>query len=312
MSPLASRKRAQPPSAAVVHCGRVVDREDIEHAKTVVAWYPALSRHELARTLCEHWGWRTASGAYKVQACLGLLDKLEGQGELRLPARREEKRRMGVQRRPARMEDAPAAADVVGALRGVQPVCLEVVSDKATARLWEAYVERYHILGAKPPIGCFLRYFVTSSAGRLGCVLLAGAAKSIGVRDEWIGWTPERRIGNLPWVVNNTRFLLFPWVRVPHLASHVLGQLARRLRRDWDERWGYRPVLMETFVDPARYRGTCYRAAGWTLLGRTTGEGLRRRGRAYQTTPKLMFVRPLVGDFRKQLCSSQLVGCEEP
>lgn len=108
---------------------------------------------------------------------------------------------------------------------------------------------------------------------------------------------------NLPWVVNNARLLLFPWVLVKNLASHVLGQLARRLQEDWEARWGYRPVLMETFVDPARYSGVSYRAAGWRLLGKTTGRGICRPNRQYSTTPKLLFVRPLADDFRVQLCS---------
>lgn len=113
---------------------------------------------------------------------------------------------------------------------------------------------------------------------------------------------------NLPWVINNTRFLIFDWVQVKHLASHALGRLARRVREDWYQKWGYRPVLMETFVDPARYQGTCYRAAGWTLLGMTAGTGRPRVGRQYSTTPKMIYARPLVRDFREQLCSEQLIG----
>jgi hypothetical protein len=112
----------------------------------------------------------------------------------------------------------------------------------------------------------------------------------------------------LPFIVNNTRFLVFPWVQVKYLASHVLGQLARQVAQDWYEQWGYRPLLMETFVDPDRFQGICYQAAGWKCLGRTTGEGLRRPGRSYATTPKIIFVRPLVVDFRKQLCGDHLIS----
>jgi len=184
--------------------------------------------------------------------------------------------------------------------------------DSKAKELWNEYVDRYHYLGYQRPFGCRVRYFVRSAGNALGCVLMAGAAKSLGVRDAWIGWSEQRRLQNLPWVINNTRFVLFPWVQVAHLASHVLGQLARRVRDDWEQRWGYRPVLMETFVDPARYRGISYQAAGWTLVGSTTGEGLRRPGRAYQTTPKLLYVRPLVEDFREQLCLAPLRGRIDP
>ena len=163
-------------------------------------------------------------------------------------------------------------------------------------------------MGYKPSAGCRLRYFVESERGRLGCVLLGGAARAIGVRDRWIGWRRGQRLRNLGWVVNNTRFLIFPWVRVAHLASHVLGQLARQVGEDWLGRWGYRPVLLESFVDPARYRGTCYRASGWELVGQTSGRGLARRGKQYRSSVKLVFVRPLVAAFRELLCSEALVG----
>ena len=197
---------------------------------------------------------------------------------------------------------------VEGQLSDVQPVSLELAVAKETRDLWNEYVDRHHMLGYQRPFGCTLRYFIDSPRGILGCALMAGAAKSIRVRDTWIGWNNKQRINNLPWVVNNTRFLVFDWIRVKHLASHVLSQIARRLPRDWEAHWGYRPVLLETFVDPAHFAGTCYRAAGWTLLGRTTGRGLRRGQRGYTTTPKLLYARPLEKRFREMLCSDKLVG----
>ena len=138
--------------------------------------------------------------------------------------------------------------------------------------------------------------------------MFAGAAEALGVRDRWIGWGDNERLKNLGWVINNTRFLIFGWVRVKNLASHVLGHTGRRIREDWEERWGYRPVLMETFVDPRRYHGSCYKASNWEYLGKTTGEGLLRKGKKYTTTPKMIFVKPLVKDFRTLLCSDQLKG----
>jgi len=297
---------AAPNSPLYVQCGREVTAKDVEHLREVVSLCSELSRDELAHTICEHWEWVTASGKHKLQACLKLLDKLEQQGELQLPAKRHGG--SPKHQKPGRMERTAPRPEITGPLAEVRPVTLEVVSGRKAKELWNEYVDRYHYLGYQRPFGCRVRYFVVSDRGALGCVLLAGASKSLGVRDNWIGWSDQQRLRNLPWVINNTRFLIFPWVQVRHLASHVLGQLARRVRTDWEQRWGYQPVLMETFVDPERYRGISYQAAGWTLLGPTTGEGLRRPGRSYQTTPKLLFVRPLVRDFREQLCSTQLKG----
>ncbi len=285
--------------------GREVGPEDVELIRETVELFPALSRDELARTICDHLEWYAASGAPKVEACGKLLRRLEEQGVLELPAKRAVPRRGPGAARARTSETDPGPA-VQGRLSALGGVWLTVVGEPAERELWNEYVDRYHYLGYKPPFGCYLRYFVECEQGRLGCLLLAGAAKAIRVRDEWIGWTRPQRLRNLGWVVNNARFLVFPWVEVGHLASHVLGQVARRVAQDWQERWGYRPVLLETFVDPERYRGTCYRASGWELLGQTTGEGKPRRGKHYETTVKLVFVRPLCRAFRDALCSEAL------
>ena len=266
--------------------------------------FGSLSRHELALTLCEHWGWEGATGKPQRRSCEKMLERLEKEGLLELPARR------GTNGNSSRRTVKPDASigratdpgvPVEGLLSSVRPVHLERVEDRETKSLWAGFVERYHFLGYKRPFGCTLRYFVTSPQGRLGCLLVASGARALAHRDRWIGWTTQQRLSNLPYVINNSRFVLFPWVRVPNLASHVLGQLASQVQQDWYDRWNYRPVLLETFVDPARHRGTCYRAAGWEVLGETTGGGLKLRGHSYSTTRKLILVRPLVHDFRVRL-----------
>ena len=153
-----------------------------------------------------------------------------------------------------------------------------------------------------------MRYFIKSERGRLGCVLFCGASKSMRIRDDWIGWTENQRLRNLAWVINNARFLIFPWVKVKNLASYTLGQINKQIRFQWKEVWGYSPVLMETFVDHANYQGTCYKAANWQCLGLTTGRGLARKGKSYTSTPKKIFMKPLVKNYREQLCSEKLVG----
>jgi hypothetical protein len=292
--------------------GREVGAAEIAHAREVVRLCFGLSRKELARTLCYHWDWLGATGKPQLRACAKLLEKLEKLGMLELPPKQQQGRqpywRGG---KPALGERTEPQSLIECRLKMVQPIHLERVEGDDATGLWNEFVERYHPLGFKPPFGCSLRYFVVSRRGRVGCILLASAARALRCRDEWIGWSVGQRLQNLPWVINNSRFVLFPWVRVPHLASHVLGQLARRVQDDWEARWSYRPVLMETFVDPEHFRGVSYRAAGWLRLGETTGRGLELRGHSYTTTPKLVFVHPLARDFRARLCSLNNVRTPE-
>lgn len=302
------------PTITLSACGRMVGPKEVRHAQEVVRLCSGLSRHELALTLCEHWGWTGATGKPQLRACWKLLERLEQKGLLELPGKRRPGRRAvrstGLE---LAVQETSPGPSVESGLGSVQPVWLERVEEKGTTALWNAFVERYHRLGYKPPFGCSLRYFIGSHRGRLGCLSLASGARALRCRDEWIGWSAQQRLCNLPFVINNSRFLVLPWVRVPHLASHVLGLLARQVRQDWHARWGYRPVLMETFVDPAHHRGVCYRAAGWIVLGETTGGGLRLRGHSsYRTSRKLVLARPLVRDFREQLLCKPQPRSTEP
>jgi Domain of unknown function (DUF4338) len=284
-----------------------ISPQQLQAARQTVRLCSGLSRLELARTICEHWGWETASGSYKVTACLNVLEELERQGRLELPQKRRMTRWSTDQASGAvPTQRTQPGAPLVGALSEVGSVWLEGVQGREAAQVWKEYVDRYHYLGYRQPVGCFLRYFIQSQKGLLGCVLMAGGAKAIQARDQWIGWDRARREQNLPWVTNNSRLLIFPWVDIHHLGSHVLGQLTRRVRADWPERWGYEPLLMESFVDPEKFSGMCYRTAGWIELGRTTGRGLARAGRLYQSTPKLIYVKALADDLRERLCGSPL------
>lgn len=292
---------------------RAIFPQDIAYIRTLAKRFPGLSRTELTCTLCEHLGWLTAAGQPKLTACSKLLARLEEAGEVQLPAIQEDRSHPGPRCRAPRRLNARTdpAAPFERSLSEVDTVELRLVSDAQDERLWNDFVERYHPLGYKKPFGYWARYFIASGEHRLGCILLAGAAKALNARDRWIGWNARQRLANLPWVLNNSRYLLFPWVKVANLASHVLAQLTRRVGEDWQGCWGYRPLLLETFVDPAHFMGTCYRAAGWTLLGRTSGEGLVRPAKQYRTSPKLIFAKPLQADFRALLCSQQLTGRTE-
>ena len=293
-----------------VQAGRGFGAEEILQIRETVAWLPGLARKELAATVCEHLHWHTAAGTPKLQACQKLLERLEAAGLLELPALRRQENHSGNRAVVALSERTTADRPLAVPLRELEPVRLEVVTAASQVELWNEYVERFHPLGYKGAFGYRLRYFIRSGTRYLGCVLLAGAARAIAVRDRWIGWDEPTRLRNLPWVVNNSRYLIFPHVQIPHLASHVLGQLARRVRADWQRHWGFAPLLMETFVDPRRYAGTCYRAAGWELLGHSSGRGLKRPGKSYRSTPRLVWVKALDGRFRQLLCAAPLPGRE--
>jgi hypothetical protein len=292
---------------------REIFPEDVAYIRTFVKRFPGLSRTEVICTLCEHLDWLTPAGRPKFEACSKLLARMEEAGELRLPSLRQDKSHPGPRfcapRRASARTNPPVP--LVRSLSELDAVRLRLASDAEEESVWNDAVERYHLLGYKKPFGYWARYFIESAEHWLGCILLSGAAKALTARDRWIGWDDRQRLKNLPWVVNNSRFLLFPWVEVANLASHVLGQLARRVGDDWDGRWGYRPLLLETFVDPIHFQGSCYRAAGWALLGRTSGEGLVRPGQQYRTSPKLIFAKPLQADFRVLLCSNRLKGTTE-
>ena len=291
----------------ITQCGREITVQEIEEIKEIVRLCQKLSRQELVATIAENLQWYTASGTNKMDACLKLLEKLELQGFLQLPEKQTQSKHR-VKKPIAITKKTAAKPKITCKLKELSPVELEIVKGGDITALWKEYVSRYHYLGYHKPFGYTLQYFIKSKQGRLGCVLFSGASKSIGHREHWIGWTEKQRLNNLAWVINNSRFLIFPWVKVKNLASHVLGQISRQIKTHWQERWGYSPVLIETFVDPAHYQGTCYKAANWQCLGMTTGQGLVRKDKIYTTSPKMIFIKPLVKNYRDLLCSEKLVG----
>ncbi len=292
----------------IIQCGREITDQEIEEIKETVEFCRQLSLQELVLTIAENLQWYTASGTNKHDACLKLLKKLERQGILQLPEKRSTTKSR-VKKKILITEETAPQSKISCKLADLGPIKLEIVTgDSKTATLWKEYMTRYHYLGYRKPFGFTIRYFLESDRGPLGCVLFSGAAKAMGARDRWIGWTSKQRLRNLAWVINNSRFLIFPWVTVKNLASHVLGRINRQIGGHWQERWGYRPVLIETFVDPTRYEGTCYKAANWQYVGMTTGQGLVRKNKTYTTRPKKIFMTPLAENYREVLCSEELVG----
>jgi hypothetical protein len=289
--------------------GRDFSAQEIQDIQETVRVYWRLSWTELLQTICEHLDWVTPAGRYKVASCAKALLKLEGLGLVKLPARRAQP-----WKETEIVVGAGTAAEeeIAGSLEEVAPVEVEPVGGKEAIQLWNEYVHRYHPLGYKRPFGAHQRYFLVGRGGRrLGGLLFASSAWALRERDAWIGWTERERAQRLNWVVANTRFVIFPWVRVLNLASQALSLAARRIRKDWEERYGYGPVLLETFVEEARYRGTCYQAANWIRLGETRGRGRMDRHTRYLSTPRAIYVYPLVPEFRTVLQGQRGAGGEE-
>lgn len=282
----------------MVIAGRDFNDEVIARIRETVRSGVDLTRGALARVVCGWFDWRHADGRPKETSCRIVLNKLERRGVIELPAAREVS---FVPRRP-RPAEPMQWPRIEGALSTLGHIELVVVNgDKALSRQWRAMMQAHHPLGDGPLCGAQLRYLIRSEQGILGGLSFSAAAWRLGVRDEWIGWSEGTRAAHLALIVGNSRFLIVPSVQVKNLASHVLGLASRQLADDWQRHYGYKPVLIETFVDSRRYPGTCYRAANWTDLGMTQGRGRQDRARQGQVGHKRVFVYPLQRNWRKLL-----------
>jgi len=282
--------------------GRRLSEADLGLVRHWLATEPGWNRSRLSRELCERWGWRNGAGRLKDMACRTLLLRLERRGAIRLPARQ---RPSPNALRNRRTQEVPCdRAPIEGVLTDLQPLRIEPLSEgHSDLGLFRFLLQRHHYLGLRNCVGENLKYLARDRHGRpLACLLFGAVAWKAKARDEWIGWTPEQRERTLPLLANNTRFLVLPWVRVPHLASHLLGAVARRLDADWRLKYGHGIELLETFVDRERFRGTCYRAAGWSPVGATTGRSRNDRDQTLSVPVKDIYLRSLSPDFRRRLC----------
>ena len=282
--------------------GRSLGRTELEQIRQWVTGHPDWSRYRLSRQVCAAWNWRNGVGQLKDMAARTLLLKLEQRGLVRLPARRgPSPHRHRLVPLPRRSWDTrPVAAT----LPELGPLELQEVSRPAAARAeGQAALATFHYLGYRLPVGETLQYAVRDGSGRLLAVLVWGAAAwQCAPRDQWIGWNRKQRESGLCHLANNSRFLILPWVRVPHLASWILGRVARQIAADWQAKYGHRVVLLETFVERGRFRGTCYRAANWRWVGVTTGRSRQDRDHRLQLPVKDVWVYPLATAAREALC----------
>jgi Domain of unknown function (DUF4338) len=286
----------------ITYCGRRFSSEDLELMRQAAHDYAALGITEIARTVCEWLDWKRPNGRLKNHECRRLLERLREEGFLRLPPLRQCGKRGP--RVPALSNASDPRSPIQSSVADLEPNTLRLVDD-AEGSLFRQFIQRFHYLGYRVPVGANLRYFVESGNGRiLALMQWTSPAWKMSVRDQWIGWNSEQRAHNLQRIVNNSRFLILPWVQVKGLASTVLARVARQLPMDWRMHYGYEPVLIETLVDSSRFRGTCYRAANWICLGQTVGRGRMDRHHQVQRSPKLVFILPLHRYCREILRSS--------
>ena len=281
--------------------GRYFSKKELIGIQQTIESFPKLSLTELAQTICEHLSWTTARGRNKHNACLDALEKLEKLGLVELPSKRPQKQRES--KKVVWTEQSQAKPAIDCSLAELGAITIKVVTDKSEVTLWNEFVDRHHYLGYKHPIGAALKYFIMSGHSQpqiLGCLLFSASVWHLADRDQWIGWDKKDREKRLNLVINNNRFLISPWVNVPNLASKALALVTRQIRGDWHTAHGYRPVLIETFVDDSQYLGTCYQAANWECIGKTSGKDWQAEAgdKSAKASVKSIWVTPLQSHFR--------------
>ena len=284
--------------------GRTITGADIEFIRRLVAENPRLSRRALSSRLCEVWDWRQANGALCDMVCRGLMLRLHREGHIGLPPVRWVNPNPLARRNPERKRPTPVLVDekpLEGPLAEIRPLAFEQVRRTVEERLFNSLLDRYHYLGYTQPVGEHLKYVVYTQGRPIACLGWSSAPRHLGPRDRFIGWPAEARRKNIRYLAYNTRFLILPFVTVPHLASHILACVARRLPEDWERHYGHAIYYLETFVDPGRFRGTCYRAANWRYLGLTTGRGKDAPTKKANRPVKEVLGYPLRKDFRRLL-----------
>jgi Domain of unknown function (DUF4338) len=281
--------------------GETIDGEQIGFLREFIAAHAESSRWKLSRQLCEAMGWKQANGALRDVVCRGLLLMLERAGQIELPPVR---RHIRGQLRSARLRPEPVLIDTTPlamTFEALGPVEIQSVRRTADEPLFNSLLEQYHYLGYEQPVGEHLKYLVWAQGRPVACLAWSSSPRHLGARDRFIGWDPAARKRNIHLIAYNTRFLILPWVAVPHLASHILGRMGARIPADWGHSYAHPIYVLETFVDPARFRGTCYRAANWIVVGCTTGRGKDDQTHRPNRPIKQVLALPLHRRFRELL-----------
>jgi hypothetical protein len=282
------------------HRGRIVTDSDIVFIRQLIDDNPAASRRSLSQKLCEAWNWRQANGALRDMVCRSLMLALHRAGHIELPAVRQIPHNPLARRGAERSKPIPALVDTTPLhvkLATIRPLEFHQVRHTGEEPLFNSLLDRYHYLGYAQPVGEHLKYLVYALGRPIACLAWSSAPRHLGPRDRFIGWSPEARRRNIRFLAYNTRYLILPFIEVEHLASHILGRMAQLLSEDWDRVYGHSVHYLETFVDPGRFRGTCYRAANWRVLGLTTGRGKDAPTKKPNRSIKEVLGYPLTKDF---------------
>jgi hypothetical protein len=280
--------------------GREISAEEIVFIRQLINEHPRASRRALSQQLCEAWRWRQSNGAPRDMVCRGLLLMLHRAGQIELPRVRFTPHNPLVRRRrpsPVLIETTP----LYGRLRQLQPIEFQPVRRTPDEALFNSLIEQYHPLRYIQPVGEHLKYLISAAGRPLACLAWSSAPRHLGARDRFIGWSQEARRRNIRFLAYKTRYLILTWIHVNLLASHVLGEMARRISGDWERTYGHPIYFLETFVDPERHRGTCYRAANWVVMGRTTGRGKDSQSKRPNRSIKEVLGYPLTPRFRELL-----------
>jgi hypothetical protein len=286
--------------------GRTITDADLEFIRQLIAAHSTASRRRLSALVCQAWNWTQANGALRDMVCRSLMLLLHRQGLIQLPPPRLRARNNVIERRKLVQTTFLTWDPIEAKLADLRPLDFRQVrrTDRRTEdeKLVESLIATHHYLGYVQPVGEHLKYLISSRGTPLACIAWSSAPRHIGVRDRFIGWDQAVRRKNLHLLAYNTRFLILPWVKVPHLASHILGWMARNLSREWERIYRHPIHLLETFVDTDRNKGTCYRAANWICLGKTTGRGKADQTHKANRSLKDVWVYPLAKDFREKIC----------
>jgi hypothetical protein len=284
--------------------GRNLTESNVRFIRELIAGHPGLHRNGLSRLLCEAWDWlRQDNGALREMVARGLLLKLHESGQIELPPAGHSNNHL---RRPHAQRQAPhpVAVDrtlLCMSLKELGPLTFSQVRRTVLEPVFNWLLASEHPLGFVRPVGEHLKFVVFADLRPVALFAWSSAPRHLGPRDRYIGWSQEHRRHNLKYVAYNTRYLILPWVQVPHLASHLLSRMTRMLPQEWEKVYSHPVYFAETFVDPTRHRGTCYRAANWTLMGRTTGRGKADQTRKANRSIKDVWGLPLIEDFRERL-----------
>jgi hypothetical protein len=271
----------------------------LELIRSVVHQYWEQGRTFISKELCRIWNWHQPNGALKDMACRELLRRLEQKDLVNLPPKKIDIDRK--QKKPSPKALPHETDPLTGRLKEFLPIDVKMIRGSPQEALSNSLVHQYHYLGYRQTVGPCLKYMAYIENRPIACLSWGAAAWKVACRDQFIGWSPSTRSNNLFLIVNNTRFLIFPWVRIPYLASHLLSQNIKVVASDWCRWYHYAPVLLETFVDSERFFGTSYRAANWLWVGRTQGRGKNDRDHQSVLSVKEVFLYPLKKAFREIL-----------